>query len=96
MPVPNIVAAESKTLDEADDIQLGGGRPPVVVWRSKGGLVVLKGIRRDTIRVRMVAVTRLVVAMHNILCTVQDVALKHPLLRRKLVTGLCPRARIQP
>ena len=69
MPVPNIVAAESKTLDEVDDIQLGDGGPPAVAWRIKGGLVVLKGIRRDNIRVRMVAFTRSMGAMHNILRT---------------------------
>jgi hypothetical protein len=58
MPVPNTVAADSKTLDDADDTHLGDGGLPAAAWCNSEGLLGSKGMRRDNIRVRMVAVTR--------------------------------------
>jgi hypothetical protein len=58
MPVPNIVAADSKTFDEGEDSQLGDGGPPTDVWRDRGGLLCLNGMRRGNILERMLAASQ--------------------------------------
>jgi hypothetical protein len=51
--VPNIVAADSKALDEAEDAQLGDRVFPAGWRRDRGGLLFLKGMPRGNILVRM-------------------------------------------
>ncbi len=58
MPVPNIVAADSKTLDEADETQLGDGGPSANAWRDRGAALRPKAMRRDNTLVRMSTVSQ--------------------------------------
>ena len=58
MPVPNIVAADSKVLDEAEAAQLGDGEPRAEVSRDRGNCLRLKGMRPDSILVRMLMTSR--------------------------------------
>ena len=58
MPVPNIVAAASKILEEAEKAQLGGGERLADARRDRGICLRLEGMRRGRILVRISATSR--------------------------------------
>ena len=62
--MPRIVAADSKTLDQMEDAQLGDREPPTDVRRGRGECLCLKGMRRGYILV-LIVVSRVVLSFSH-------------------------------